>query len=317
MIRLSLFLCPILLLSLSSQFAFGQEAVSQQVIELWNGVAPGSEDFTGIETSEERGEAGVANRWVTGVKQPTLTVFPANKEEFSKTAVIVCPGGGYGGLAFDKEGIEMAQWFADRGVTAFVLKYRHGGGPHQHPVPLKDIQRAVRMVRQTASDFGYEPDRVGVLGFSAGGHLASSVGTHYDEGDPSAADFLDRQSCRPDFLMLIYPVISMDATITHAGSRQNLLGEQPDDELVVLMSNELQVTADTPPTFLVHAADDEGVPVENSLRFYQALVEYKVPAELHVFAEGGHGFGMRQKEKPVVEWPNLLDNWLHSRGLIE
>ncbi|TWU30252.1 alpha/beta hydrolase [Bythopirellula polymerisocia] len=312
----SICLIPVLLFLMSTQVAHSQQVASQQVIDLWNGDAPGSEDFTDIETSEERGEPGVPNSWVTQVKQPTLTLFPASSEKNSKTAVIVCPGGGYGGLAFDKEGNEVAQWFADRGVTAFVLKYRHGGGPHQHPVPLSDVQRAMRIVRSSANVLGYQPDRIGVMGFSAGGHLASSIGTHFDSGDESAEDTIDRKSCRPDFLILIYPVISMDSEITHGGSRNNLLGDQPADKVVELMSNELQVTDDTPPTFLVHATDDGAVPVENSLRFYRALVDHKVPAELHVFDEGGHGFGMRQKEKPVGEWPHLLENWLGSRGLI-
>lgn len=317
MSRLSFCLCPILLFAMTTPFTNGQEVATQQVIDLWNGITPGSEDITDVELSEERGEPGVPNSWVTHVKVPTLTVFPASTKEEGETAVIICPGGGYGGLAFDKEGTEVAQWFAKRGVTAFVLKYRHGGGPHQHPVPLSDVQRAVRIVRENASEFGYKTDRIGVMGFSAGGHLASSVGTHFDGGDANAKDAIDQQSCRPDFLMLIYPVISLDSDITHGGSRKNLLGDQPTAEMVELMSNDLQVTDDTPPTFLVHATDDGGVPVENSLRFYRALVDHKVPAELHVFDEGGHGFGMRRKDKPVVEWPNLLENWLQSRGLIE
>lgn len=313
----SLCLCPIVLIAMSTQFASSQQIATQQVIELWSDVAPGSDDFTDIEKSEERGEAGVPNSWITQVKQPTLTVFPANTEKTAQTAVIICPGGGYGGLAFDKEGTEVAQWFSDLGITAFVLKYRHGGGPHQHPIPLNDIQRAIRIVRNSAQVFDYQSDRIGIMGFSAGGHLASSAGTHFDYGDQTAEDPVERKSCRPDFQMLIYPVISMEAALTHGGSRQNLLGDHPSAELVKLLSNELQVSDDTPPTFLVHATDDGSVPVENSLSFYRAMVEHKVPAELHVFAEGGHGFGMRQKEKPVVEWPHLLENWLRSRGLVE
>ncbi len=284
-------------------------------IKLYEGVASGSKDFTGEEHFEERGTPEVPNGWVTGVSKPSLTVIEATTKAETTSAIIICPGGGYGGLAWDKEGIEVAEWLATLGVKTFVLKYRHGGGLHQHPIPLVDAQRAVRLVRSRAEEFGIQPDRIGVMGFSAGGHVASSVGTHFDAGSPAAGDPLNHQSCRPDFLMLIYPVISMDAAITHGGSLANLLGAKPDPKLVELMSNDTQVTDQTPPTFIAHASDDEAVPVENALRFYRALVAHKVPAELHVFAEGGHGFGMRQPG-PVEEWPTLLANWLKSRKLI-
>lgn len=286
------------------------------VIPLWDGVAPGSNEFQGEEKVEQRDEGGLANAWITGVSRPTLTVIAPPEEERNGTAVVICPGGGYGGLSWDKEGREVGQWLADMGVTTFVLKYRHGGGVHQHPVPLTDIQQAVRVVRSQADAWKIVPERVGVLGFSAGGHLASSVGTHFDDGNKAAGDRVRNQSCRPDFLVLIYPVISMDAAITHAGSLKNLLGDEPDPKQVELMSNDKQVTDQTPPTFIVHAADDGAVPVENALRFYRACVDHKVPAELHVFEKGGHGFGMRQKG-PVEEWPRLLANWLKSRGLAE
>jgi acetyl esterase/lipase len=286
------------------------------VITLWDGVAPGSEQFQGNEESQQRSDGGLSDIWITGVSKPTLTVVAPPEEERNGTAVIICPGGGYGGLSFDKEGLEVGRWFADRGVTAFVLKYRHGGGVHQHPVPLSDVQRAVRLVRSQADEWKILPERVGVMGFSAGGHLAASAGTHFDLGDRKSTKAVEQQSSRPDFLVLVYPVISMDAAITHGGSRANLLGEKPEEALVELMSNEKQVTDQTPPTFLVHATDDGAVPVANALRFYQACIDHKVPAELHVFEKGGHGFGMRQKG-PVEEWPTLLANWLKSRGLAE
>jgi acetyl esterase/lipase len=286
------------------------------VITLWDGMAPGSEKFTGEEKVDQRNEGGLANAWITGVSQPTLTVVAPQEDQRDGTAVIICPGGGYGGLSWDKEGREVGQWLADIGVTSFVLKYRHGGGVHQHPVPLSDVQRAVRLVRSQADQWKIVPERVGVMGFSAGGHLASSAGTHFDEGNKAAGDIVRNQSCRPDFLVLIYPVISLDAAITHGGSRKNLLGDNPTPEQVKLMSNDLQVTDKTPPTFIVHASDDGAVPVANALRFYQACVDHKVPAELHVFEKGGHGFGMRQ-QGPVAEWPSLLANWLKSRGLAE
>lgn len=291
-------------------------AVETTVLKLWDGVAPGSEKYAGEEVIEEHGDATLSNTWITGVSEPTLTVVTPHTDKRNGTGIVICPGGGYGGLAFEKEGIEVGRWLAERGVTCFVLKYRHGGGEHQHPVPLSDIQRAVRLVRSQATQWGVEPDKLGVMGFSAGGHLASSAGTHFDAGNKNATDSVEQQSCRPDFLVLIYPVISLDATITHGGSRANLLGDKPDPKLVELMSNDLQVTEQTPPTFITHASDDEDVPVENALRFYRALVAHKVPTELHVFAEGGHGFGMRQ-QGPVDEWPTLLANWLKGRGLVD
>lgn len=287
------------------------------VINVWENEFPESKAFTGEEKVDDRATGEATDIWVGGVSKPTLTVIAPSEFERNGTAVVICPGGGYGGLSFEKEGTEMAKFLNQYGITCFVLKYRHGGGVHQHPVPLSDVQRALRVVRSQADQWKVEPNRIGVLGFSAGGHLASSVGTHFDAGDNKASDLVDKQSCRPDFMVLIYPVISMDAKITHAGSLKNLLGEKPDPSLVELMSNDLQVTAVTPPTFIAHASDDQAVPVENALRFYRALIEHKVPAELHVFAEGGHGFGMRRKDKPVVEWPNLLVNWLRSRKLAE
>lgn len=301
---------------LSVETAVARENLTREIILLWSGVAPGSESFDGEEKTEERGDPEVPNAWVTQVKQPRMEVIPATTKEVAHTAIVICPGGGYGGLAYDKEGVEIGLWFAKRGVTAFVLKYRHGGGVHQHPVPLSDAQRALRIVRSQAKERGYGADRVGVMGFSAGGHLASTASTHFDDGDPGAAEVVDRWSCRPDFQVLIYPVISMDEAITHAGSRTNLLGKHPSPEDVENLSNELQVTEETPPAFIVHATDDGAVPVVNSVRYYLALVKHKVAAELHIFEKGGHGFGKRRKDLPAVEWPHLLENWLRNRQLI-
>jgi acetyl esterase/lipase len=300
-------------------FAMTNLSHSQEppVINVWENEFPESKAFAGEEKYDNRATGETTDIWVGGVSKPTLTVIAPPEFERNGTAIMICPGGAYGGLSFEKEGTEMAKFLNQYGVTCFVLKYRHGGGIHQHPVPLTDVQRAMRVVRSQASEWKVMPERIGVLGFSAGGHLASSVGTHFDAGDKAASNIVDKQSCRPDFMVLIYPVISMDAKITHTGSLKNLLGEKPDPQLVQLMSNDQHVTADTPPTFIAHASDDQAVPVENALRFYRALVEHKVPAELHVFAEGGHGFGMRRKDKPVVEWPNLLVNWLRSRELAE
>lgn len=268
-----------------------------------------------VVTGEGRPEDGGPNRWVKGTITPSVTPHCANATRRSGAAMVVCPGGGYAGMAFDKEGENISQWLAERGITAFTLKYRHGGGPHQQPVPHWDVQRAMRWVRAHAADYCIEPDQVGVIGFSAGGHLASTIGTHYDAGDAASDDAVERQHSRPDFLALIYPVITMEEGFSHGGSRLNLLGESPDPDTVAKYSNDLQVTAETPPTFIVHTTDDGTVPVENALRFYRALVTNKVPAELHIYNEGGHGYGMLQRGLPVDEWPAAFEAWLKSRGL--
>jgi acetyl esterase/lipase len=231
------------------------------------------------------------------------------------TGVIVAPGGGYGNLAMDHEGRQVASWFNAMGVTAFVLKYRLGPRYH-HPIELGDAQRAIRLVRANADTFGVRADRIGMMGFSAGGHLTATAGTHFDAGKADAPDPIDRASSRPDFLILGYPVISFDPAIKHAGSERNLLGEHPDPALVADLSNELRVTAQTPPTFLFHTTNDPGVPVENSVRFYLALVKAKVPAEMHLFENGPHGVGLALGDPALSVWPTLLLNWLRARGLL-
>ena len=283
-------------------------------LPLWPGIAPGSEHYDQEEIYKNRGEA---NGWVTQVSRPTLRLYFPSEAQHVGTGVVICPGGGYGGLAIDKEGYMLAQWFAERGVVAGVLKYRHGGGDHQHPVPLSDAQRALRIMRSKANLWKIDANQIGIVGFSAGGHLASTAGTHFDEGDTSAEDLIARTSSRANFLVLIYPVISLQAGVTHGGSKKNLLGQPADETLVQELSNELQVSADTGPTFLVHAGDDQAVPVENSLLFYQALRKHGVPAELHVYETGGHGFGFYRGDRPVDRWPDLLDAWLKQRGLIK
>ena len=269
-----------------------------------------------VVTAEGRPAEGAANRWVSGTTRPSLTPHCARSARRSGAAVIVCPGGGYSGMAWDKEGEHISEWLAQRGITAFTLKYRHGGGAHQHPVPFTDVQRAVRWVRGHSAEYCVQPDRIGVMGFSAGGHLAATIGTHFDEGDGAAGDPVEQQSSRPDFLVLIYPVITMEKGFSHGGSLGNLLGKSPDSALVAELSNDLHVTENTPTTFMVHATDDQTAPVENSLRFYRVLVEHKVPAELHLYDQGGHGFGMLQRELPIDHWPEALEAWLKSRDLI-
>lgn len=245
--------------------------------------------------------------------KPMLTLYLPSAEKAVGTGVVVCPGGGYQNLAMDHEGKQVAEWLNSLGVAAFVLKYRLGPRYH-HPVELGDAQRALRYVRSRASEFGIEPNRLGIMGFSAGGHLASTTATHFDAGNASSADPIERFSSRPDFAILGYPVITLKAPYAHAGSRKNLLGESPDPQLVELLSNETQVTAQTPPTFLFHTTDDAAVPVENSLMFYQALRKAGVAAEMHVYEHGRHGVGLAPKDPILSTWPGRLKDWMMFHG---
>ncbi len=233
----------------------------------------------------------------------------------SGAAFVVCPGGGYARLA-DHEGHNVAVWLNGLGATAFVLKYRLGPR-YRHPAPLQDVARAIRTVRARAKDWGVDPGRIGVIGFSAGGHLASTVATQFDAGNPAAADPVERFSSRPDVAVLAYPVISMEEGITHAGSRTNLLGPNPSPDLVQALSTDRRVTARTPPTFLFHTADDTGVPAQNSLRFAAALRAVRVPYELHVFETGRHGVGLAPDNPVLSAWPRLLESWLRTRGFVK
>ena len=245
---------------------------------------------------------------------PRLTPY-LPKGKATGAAVIVCPGGGYQHLAAH-EGGPVAEWLNSLGITAFVLKYRLGPRYH-HPVQLRDAARAIRLVRARSSDWRIDPQRIGILGFSAGGHLASTAGTHLDSGNPDAQDPVDRVSSRPDFLVLAYPVISFDPAIAHRGSVRNLLGDNPAQALLDDLSNDLRVTADTPPTFLFHTDADTGVVPEHSIRFYLALRRARVPAEIHVFEKGPHGVGLALDDPSLGLWPTLLTNWLRGRGLLQ
>ncbi|HEY2786456.1 MAG TPA: alpha/beta hydrolase [Fimbriiglobus sp.] len=253
--------------------------------------------------------------------KPNLTVYAAPKASANGAAVVVCPGGGYGALAMDHEGKQVAEFFNKLGVSAFVLQYRivqkDRPGPLA-PAPLLDAQRAIRLVRYKAMDYGIDTSRVGLIGFSAGGNLASTAGTHFDDGKKDG-DPVDRMGCRPDFLMLCYGVISMESGVTHAGSRNNLIGKNPDPKLVEEYSNELHVTNRTPPTFLFHTNEDTAVKSENSIRFYLALKKAKVPAELHIYEKGRHGVGMNPKTgaKGTDTWGGRLADWLKTRGVLE
>ena len=281
-------------------------------------------NLAGQQTADNRGEPRTMPLWEHGAPgalgnedrdTPTLTFYPSYGREITRTALIIAPGGGYAALAMNHEGRQVANWFNALGVPAFVLKYRLG--PHyHHPIELGDAQRAIRMVRARASEFGVMPDRIGFMGFSAGGHLASTAGTHFDQGNPGSNDPIDHASSRPDFLVLAYPVISLTAPYTHKGSARSLLGENADPKLLEDLSNELHVTAQTPPTFLFATSEDTTVPPENSIAFYLALHKAGVPAELHLFEKGPHGLGLDLGNPQIGEWPGLLANWLRARGLL-
>jgi acetyl esterase/lipase len=247
--------------------------------------------------------------------KPSITVYLPPAETANGLAVVVCPGGGYGALALDHEGKQIADWLNSNGITAFVLRYRIAPRYH-HPAPLEDAQRAIRTVRAHAAEWKIDSNRIGILGFSAGGHLTSSAGTHFDKGNPDAQDPIDRVSCRPDFMVLVYPVISFSEPFTHLGSKRNLLGESPDDKLVANYSNEKQVTSETPPTFLVHTSEDSAVPPENSVAFYLALRKAGVAAEMHIYERGRHGLGLGANDPAFATWPSHCITWLRGRGML-
>jgi acetyl esterase/lipase len=247
--------------------------------------------------------------------KPSLTVFLPPADKANGAAVVICPGGGYGSLAVDHEGRQIAQWLNSIGVAGFMLKYRIAPGYH-HPAPLQDAQRGLRTVRARAKEWNIDPKRIGIWGFSAGGHLASTAGTHFDDGKPDADDPIERASCRPDFLILAYPVITMDTSFTHMGSRVNLIGKNPDPMLVENLSNEKQVTEKTPPTFLFHTNADTAVLPENSVQFYLALRKAKVSAELHIYEKGPHGVGLAPQDPVLSAWKDLLAAWMRQQNIL-
>ena len=249
---------------------------------------------------------------------PTLTFFLPPAEKETRTAVIVCPGGGYGALAMDHEGYKVAEWLNSLGVAAFVLKYRHSGTGYKHPAPMEDVQRAIRIIRSRADRLHINNRRIGVMGFSAGGHLAATAGTYFkDEKKDLKNRFGKVVNSRPDFMILIYPVITMKEPYTHKGSVRNLLGNNPSEKMIEYMSNEMQVTPDTPPAFLVHTSEDKSVPAENSVNFYLALRKAGVSAEMHIYKEGRHGFGLGVDGGAVSGWPKQCEEWLRWKGLLE
>ena len=291
--------CPLLL----TAALFAADPDKPTVEMLWPKGAPGAK---GTEAADK----------------PTVTVFLPAADKANGCAVVICPGGGYGVVVDTYEGKDVARWFNQQGVAAFVLVYRHGPRYH-HPAPLEDAQRAIRMVRANADKWKVDPKRVGIMGFSAGGHLASTAGTHFDNGQPDADDPIQKEGCRPDFLILAYPVITLKEPFAHKGLRVNLLGDKPSEELVNSLSNDEQVTAKTPPTFLFHTSEDGAVPPENSVLFYLALRKNKVPAELHIYEKGRHGvdlatgIGGTPNDPVLTTWKEHLADWMKGRGLLK
>ena len=287
----------LVLVVLAATTVHGQQSplTDGQTIPLWSGPAPGA---LGSEESDI----------------PALTVYLPRTMAAATPAMIVCPGGGYARLASNHEGRQVASYLNSLGMAAFVLRYRLGPRYH-HPIELGDAQRAIRMVRSRATEWRLDPARIGIMGFSAGGHLAMSASTMFDSGDARAADPIDRAGSRPDFAVLGYPVISMTAPWTHQGSKQNLLGDGANADLAKRLSGEFAVTKQTPPTFIFHTNEDTTVPVENSLHYFLALRQSGVPAEMHVFEKGPHGVGLANDDAALSPWSVLLANWLRARGV--
>jgi acetyl esterase/lipase len=291
----------------------GNVAAQRKVIDLWNGKVPGS-----ISNSAYKQTVDSADNWVKMkfVTTPTLHLYPAPAEKSIGTAVVICPGGGYWLLAIGHEGADVAKWLNSIGITAVVLNYRLPNDAimvDKSIGPLQDAQQAIRLVRQHAKEWNIDPTKIGIMGFSAGGHLASTISTHYNE---KVYDPADATSARPDFSLLIYPVISMETGTTHMGSRTNLLGANPSTDRVKHFSNELQVNEQTPPAFLIHSIDDETVPVQNSIGYAMALKKHHVPCEVHLYQSGGHGYGLGRSKNTESSWPDACRKWLEARGFL-
>jgi acetyl esterase/lipase len=284
----------------------------QKTMNIWPGGIPGLV-FNDSYVEKSSMTEGIISRFEK-TTNPMLYIFLPPKEKATGTAVLICPGGGYAALAFGHEGNAIASWLNDNGIAGIILKYRLPSDlimKDKSIGPLQDAQEAMRIIRRNAVMWNIDPKKIGVIGFSAGGHLASTLSTHYTE---KVYDATDTISARPDFSLLIYPVITMDASFTHAGSRKNLIGENPSDDAIKRFSNELQVDENTPPAFMVHSADDQTVPVKNSIVYYEQLVKYKIPSELHIFQKGGHGYGLGGSRDTQSAWPDLCISWLKASG---
>lgn len=279
-----------------------------QILTLWEGDPPNYRETGEVTIFDTTDIVRVRN-----VQKPDIAVFLPSKKNSTGEAVVICPGGGYGILAYDWEGSDIARWLNSEGIAAFVLKYRLPGAKSNiipHKSPLMDAQRAMRLVRFHADKWNIDPGKVGVMGFSAGGHLASTLSTHFDSGDPTNDDPVERESCRPDFSILVYPVISFTKEYTHAGSRENLLGKYADPQLAEHFSNELQVSEETPPAILIHSGDDDAVPVENSMVYYHALQKSGINSELHIYPYGGHGYSLAIGRGHLSTWPDRVAEWI-------
>ncbi len=291
-------------------FSGGFASAQNYRISLWQKDIP---NFKVSEEVETRDTSGIVR--IGKVQNPEIEVYLPSKQNATGDAVIICPGGGYHILAYDWEGSDIAKYFNSKGIAAIVLKYRlpsPASSVEPRLSPLLDAQRAMRMVRYNAQTWNIKADRIGIMGFSAGGHLASTLSTHFDAGDVNAKDPIDRLSCRPDFSVLIYPVISFSADFQHSGSKEALLGKNADPDLIRYYSNELQVTGQTPPAILVHSNDDKAVPVENSLAYFAALRTNKVSASLHIYPYGGHGFSLAIGKGYLSTWPDRVVEWIAS-----
>lgn len=303
----------LLLFALLLPFVTGNRVCAQNyTIPLWDhgkvSNATSAKTEREIIVNEEEGYTGIRN-----VQTPDIKVFLPTRRNATGQAVIICPGGAYSGLAYDLEGVDYAKFLNTIGVVGIVLKYRlpASGNPAMgYQNPLADVQRAIRITRYHARKWDINPDKIGVMGSSAGGHLASTAGTHFDLGRPNAGDPVEAMSSRPDFMILLYPVITFNGPFANDVSRENLIGKNPDTKLADYFSNELHVKENTPPVFIVHAGNDDGVPVENSLLFYEALRKHRIPVELHIFPEGGHGFGLGVGNEHYGSWPQACQKWL-------
>jgi len=299
----------------ATAMTMARDANAAERVKLWPGGVPGV--VAGKDTADDPAEPTIDIYLPRDVAAPGDTSAKragAAAPAAVSSAVVVFPGGGYGHLALGHEGRDVAEFLSGLGAAAFVVRYRHAPR-YRHPIPLGDAKRAVRVVRSRAASWGIAPKAVGVLGFSAGGHLASTLLTHHDGGEPDAADPVDRASCRPDFGVLCYPVITFTREqFVHKGSRLNLLGGKPDPAVRAMLSSELQVTPNTPPCFLFHTSDDSAVPAENSVLFYLALRRAGVAAELHIFRPGAHGAGLAASDPVLGAWPGLLVNWMRCNG---
>lgn len=279
-------------------------------MKLWPGIIPNHQQTDEVEIHENS-----EILWITYVQEPTMEVFLPAKKGATGRAVVICPGGGYSGLSYDSEGTDIAKWLNSKGIAAFVLKSRLPNSKSvitSDKAPLQDAQRAIRLVRDNAEKWNIARDQIGIMGFSAGGHLASTLGAHYDEDIDFEGDAIDTLSARPDFMVLVYPVISMSPSYTHQGSKDNLLGENPDQTLVDFYSAEMHVDENTPPTFLIHTTDDKTVQVMNSILMYQALSKEKVYSEMHIYPEGGHGYGLAIGMGYLQTWTDRLADWMEG-----